>query len=1077
MRTTITKTVMAAFLSAMALLFAVGCGEKEPPVISVSSVSLSKTSITIKEGSSESLSATVSPSDAQNKAVSWSSSNSSVATVDNSGRVTGVKAGSATITVTTSDGGKTATCSVTVEANIIAVTGVTLDKATAQIPLGGDVTLAATVAPADATDKSVTWTSSDEAVAKVSGGKVTAVAVGKATITAKTNDGGKTATCEVSVIKPVESVTISDAETMVPVEGEVSLTVTVTPEDATIKDIEWSSSDESIAKVDATGKVTGVAEGTATITAKTVEGGKTATCKVTVGPKEVPVEGVEFAEAEVSVIEGESAIVSVNFTPAGATNKNVTYESSDEEVATVDAEGNVTGVKPGQATITVTTEDGGKTAECVVTVEKAPVKVTGVELNYKERTINIGNAGTLIATVLPKDATNKNVTWTVSDESVLKVQDGVVTPKKEGTATVTVTTEDGGFTATCEITATAKVIAVSGVKLDKTSLSVISGGTAQLKATISPANATNTELTWTSSKTSVATVDAAGNITAVTPGSATITAKSANGKTATCAVTVSERYFVYYNNAAAGSSLKYTLGADPNNYIKFKVYDKLTGNYLALGGLNNVTVTSSTTAVANATGSSADTKLVTAYKAGTTTLTFKHSGRAFKTISLTVSSPTINLLYSSTLSSLNVTSAQVPDILTIYKGSTVYVRFYDKDNNKMITSGYSASSNYPNVAKATVNSSGYVVIEAVNGGNCTVTVSSGNTSKSFSVRVPITYALTTSTTANVPLQSPQGIKEGAEIKVYFWNVTNNIRTTFQTNSTQVKVSSSNSSVASVTFYGSYISIKGVGDGAAIIKVKIDDTFGGTMPEKSYNINVAGNYSVYWLRKRQSTNTQIQLPPSGTTGEETLVERSSTSDTRIYPCKKSSSLSNIITNTSIYTSRYSYTYTNSNSAVVDVEAKSDGTNQWFELRGKSDGTANVTFTYADKLAGISSTYSIKVRVRAKNNNINLVAEWSYKSIAGQATSSCKVGETEHWYTADSSTGTLVPYKTRYLTVTSEGDSSIAQTYSAYYSAEPNKSKYGYFIESKGKKAGKCNPKVLFDNGIERKTYTLSLLVEN
>ena len=541
MRTTITKTLMAAFLSAMALLFAVGCGEKEPPVISVSSVSLSKTSITIKEGSSESLSATVSPSDAQNKAVSWSSSNSSVATVDNSGRVTGVKAGSATITVTTSDGGKTATCSVTVEANIINVTGVTLDKTTAQIPLGGDVTLAATVAPADATDKSVTWTSSDEAVAKVSGGKVTAVAVGKATITAKTNDGGKIATCEVSVIKPVESITISDAETMVPVEGEVTLTVTVTPEDATIKDIEWSSSDESIAKVDATGKVTGVAEGTATITAKTVEGGKTATCKVTVGPKEVPVEGVEFAEAEVTVIEGESAVVSVTFTPAGATNKNVTYESSDEEVATVDAEGNVTGVKPGQATITVTTEDGGKTAECVVTVEKAPVKVTGVELNYKERTINIGNAGTLIATVLPKDATNKNVTWTVSDESVLKVQDGVVTPKKEGTATVTVTTEDGGFTATCEVTATAKVVAVSGVKLDKTSQTIYVGDGFQLKATISPTNASNPEVTWTSSKESVAKVDKTGKVTGVAAGTATITAKTANGKTATCAVTVSKK--------------------------------------------------------------------------------------------------------------------------------------------------------------------------------------------------------------------------------------------------------------------------------------------------------------------------------------------------------------------------------------------------------------------------------------------------------------------------------------------------------------------------------------------------------
>ena len=542
MKTTFTKTLMAALVSAMTLLSAVGCGEKEPPVISVSGVSINQTNITVKEGESQSLSATVSPSDAQNKAVSWSSSNSSVATVDNSGRVTGVKAGSATITVTTSDGGKTATCSVTVEAKIINVSGVTLDNAKLEIPVGGEATLAATVAPADATDKSVTWTSSDEAVAKVSGGKVTAVAAGTATITVKTTDGGKTATCEVTVTTPVESVAVSPAETEVKVEGEVTLEATVSPEDATVKDVEWTSSDEAVATVDAAGKVRGVSEGTATITVKTKDGGKTAECKVTVTPKEVPVEEVAFAEATVTVTEGESAVVSVTFTPAGATNKAVTYKSSDESVATVDAEGNVSALKPGKATITVTTEDGGKTATCEVTVEKAPVKVTGVTLNYKERTITIGNAGTLIATVQPEDAANKKVTWSSSDESIVKVgQDGAVTPRKEGTATITVTTEDGGFTATCEVTATAKVIAVSGVKLDKTSQTIYVGDGFQLKATISPTNASNPEVTWTSSKESVAKVDKTGKVTGVAAGTATITAKTANGKTATCAVTVSKK--------------------------------------------------------------------------------------------------------------------------------------------------------------------------------------------------------------------------------------------------------------------------------------------------------------------------------------------------------------------------------------------------------------------------------------------------------------------------------------------------------------------------------------------------------
>ena len=158
-------------------------------MISVSSVSLSKTSITIKEGSSESLSATVSPSDAQNKAVSWSSSNSSVATVDNSGRVTGVKAGSATITVTTSDGGKTATCSVTVEP--VLVSSLTMASDPISLAENDNRQLSAAVNE-NATDKGIIWHSSNDTVATVSAdGMVTAVSAGTATITAEATVNGK----------------------------------------------------------------------------------------------------------------------------------------------------------------------------------------------------------------------------------------------------------------------------------------------------------------------------------------------------------------------------------------------------------------------------------------------------------------------------------------------------------------------------------------------------------------------------------------------------------------------------------------------------------------------------------------------------------------------------------------------------------------------------------------------------------------------------------------------------------------------------------------------------------------------
>jgi uncharacterized protein YjdB len=181
-----------------------GCTEKELDPIVVSSITLNVTSIEMTEGDTQSLVATISPSNATNKTVTWSSSNKTVASVS-AGKVTALKAGKATITVKTEDGGKTATCKVTVKAKVYPVTGVTLDKTSATLTEGDEFVLTATVNPSNATNKTVTWSSSDKMVATVSDGKVTALKAGKATITVTTEDGGKTASCEVIVrIKSLE---------------------------------------------------------------------------------------------------------------------------------------------------------------------------------------------------------------------------------------------------------------------------------------------------------------------------------------------------------------------------------------------------------------------------------------------------------------------------------------------------------------------------------------------------------------------------------------------------------------------------------------------------------------------------------------------------------------------------------------------------------------------------------------------------------------------------------------------------------------------------------------------------------
>jgi len=159
---------------------------------------LSKSALELERGKSGTLTATVQPSNATNKSVAWKSSNTAVATVSN-GTVTAVGAGTATITATTADGSYTATCVVTVTESAVAVTGVSLSKTTLELEKGKSGTLTATVQPSNATDKSVTWKSSNAAVATVSNDTVTAVGAGTAAITATTADGGYTATCTVTV--------------------------------------------------------------------------------------------------------------------------------------------------------------------------------------------------------------------------------------------------------------------------------------------------------------------------------------------------------------------------------------------------------------------------------------------------------------------------------------------------------------------------------------------------------------------------------------------------------------------------------------------------------------------------------------------------------------------------------------------------------------------------------------------------------------------------------------------------------------------------------------------------------------
>jgi len=236
------------------------------------------------------------------------------------------------------------------------------------------------------------------------------------------------------------------------------LTATGTPEDATDKSVAWSSSDESIATVDETGKVTALKVGSATIKVKTTDGGKETSCAVTVTP--IPVEGVTVEPTQVEVKEGETVQLKATVSPAEA-DQEVEWRTSDSQIATVDANGLVTAIKPGTVYIAVRSKTyTDKFVSCEVTVTPDD-GLKGIAFDASEIQLETGQSRDLTVVFTPEYAANKNVTWASSDASVASVSDGKVVALKEGTATITATSEDGGHKAECVVT----VSKVSGPKV------------------------------------------------------------------------------------------------------------------------------------------------------------------------------------------------------------------------------------------------------------------------------------------------------------------------------------------------------------------------------------------------------------------------------------------------------------------------------------------------------------------------------------------------------------------------------------------------------------------------------------
>ncbi len=418
---------------------------KTQPIVA-DSVSISEESLEIKKGgTSEELTVTVLPAETSDKSVTWSSEDETIATVAD-GVVTGVGAGTVNIVATTKNG-KTASCAVT-------VTDVKLSKSSLNLKIGEEATLTAEVRPDTITTQTVKWKSDKDDIATVDeNGKVKAIAAGTAKITVTADNNGETATCTVKVSKVgVTGITLNAASGSLKKGEKVTLTPTVAPDNATNKDITWSTSNDKVATV-LNGVVTAVGQGSAVITATSADNAAvtaaynlTVTDPTTNGPAaKIPATSVSIKKPSSTTLKkGKTLTLTAIMAPANTTD-TLSWKTSNPKIATVTA-GKVKAVNKGTATITVTTTSG-KTASIKITVK---VPATKVKLSKKKATLKVGKSLKLKAKMTPANSTDK-LTWKTSNKKVATVKKGKVTAKKKGKATITVKTQSGK-TAKCKIT-------------------------------------------------------------------------------------------------------------------------------------------------------------------------------------------------------------------------------------------------------------------------------------------------------------------------------------------------------------------------------------------------------------------------------------------------------------------------------------------------------------------------------------------------------------------------------------------------------------------------------------------------
>ena len=782
------------------------------------SISLNKTTETLDLTGTNTtqLSVTYNPTSSNvNTGITWSSNNTGVATVDDKGLVTAKANGSVTITART-ENGKTATCAIKVQTSPI---GITLNKDKATVDLSSSTkTVQLSVTAYNPTTSNVntgiTWSSSNPNIASVStSGLVTAKAKGTAVITATTTNGKK-ATCTITVIKNITSLTVSAPSTTLETGATMKLTANVQPTDTT-ESITWSSKNTGVATVNAsTGQVTGKSNGTVEIVAKSSTTGKTAsvTIKVQTSPQ-----GISLNKTSETLDMSGTKTLQLSVTAYNPTTSNVntgiTWSSSNSNIASVSTSGLVTAKTNGKATITATTTNG-KTASCSILVQTSPTSVT---LNKTSETLDMSGTTTvqLTATINPGSANiNTGKSWSSSNPGVATVNSstGLVTAKANGTATITVRTGNGK-TASCTVTVQTSP---KGISLNRSNASLDMNGTKTVQLSVSSYNPSSSNvsktITWSSSNSNVASVSTSGVVTAKSNGNATITAKTANGKTATCSILVqTSPASVSLNRTSATldmsgtTTLQLSATLNPSSTVNIN-----TGKTWSSSNSNIASV--------NTAG------LVTAKSNGTATITVRTGNGKTASCSITVQTSPKGINLNKTSTSINLSSSTKTVQLSVssYNPSSSNV-------NKTIT----WSSNNSNIAS--VNSNGLVTGKS--NGTATITARTAN-GKTASCTVTVWTSIT----------SISASPDSFSIKIGN-SATSTLSYSPSSTTDSLKCSSANGNIATASISGKTLTINAVGAGKTTITVKSSSS----SASKTINVSVYLQYTGSWSNNGEAVS--------------------------------------------------------------------------------------------------------------------------------------------------------------------------------------------------------------------------------